>query len=135
VFRIVPLFYVMLAAWLAHSSAQVSRSEILLNLTFLFPLIPEKIESLVPAGWSLGVEWIFYFSFPIFALLSRSVIVSVIALAGLMLLAIASESLTVSLNYPKSYATMSALHCMMFFQAGTVAYALLQYKTPKFSGS
>lgn len=62
-FRIAPLFYVMLFAWL-YIGVQAETGTIIRNITFLFGFVPSEQTSLVPAGWSIGVEAIFYLLFP-----------------------------------------------------------------------
>ena len=68
-FRIAPLFYVMLIAWSIYyywlGSLLKSYTEYLLNITFLYGLVPSMQISIVPAGWSIGVEWLFYIVFPL----------------------------------------------------------------------
>jgi peptidoglycan/LPS O-acetylase OafA/YrhL len=77
-FRIAPLYYVAIAiygliswgawrsgyepAWVlgAHSSA-----DILLNVLFLHALSPSAINNVVPGGWSIGVEMLFYLLAPL----------------------------------------------------------------------
>lgn len=67
--RIAPLFYVMLTAWLVYlnhlGSPPPSFQAIFLNLTFLFGVSPTAQISLVPAGWSIGAEMLFYAAFPL----------------------------------------------------------------------
>ncbi len=68
-FRIAPLFYVMLGAWLAvfyvigHEIP--SALEIFLNLLFAYNFVPGKQDSIVAAGWTIGVEMAFYVVFPV----------------------------------------------------------------------
>jgi peptidoglycan/LPS O-acetylase OafA/YrhL len=71
-FRIAPLFYVMLAAWYAlfyYRNAAPGLGDVLLNLVFAFNFVPEKYESIVAAGWTVGVEMVFYAVFPVILLL------------------------------------------------------------------
>jgi peptidoglycan/LPS O-acetylase OafA/YrhL len=68
-FRLAPLFYAVLiveylATYIMYKHL-FSGYELLLSLTYTFPFIPGKHESLVWGGWSLGVEWIFYIIFPV----------------------------------------------------------------------
>ena len=68
-FRIVPLFYFMLAFYviitytLFHSS--ITKEQLLSNLMFAFNLHPLYVESLVWAGWTIGVLMIFYLFMPL----------------------------------------------------------------------
>lgn len=87
--RIAPLFYVMIAAWLAYISwmglPTPSVEKHLLSMTFLFSLTPGSQLSVVPAGWSIGVEMLFYAAFPMLVRLrsiaacSLAIILSIIA--------------------------------------------------------
>ena len=68
-FRIAPLFYVVLAFWCVHDylrrGVALPIDDLLLSATFLFPLVPGKEGSLVHAGWTVGVEISFYLIFPL----------------------------------------------------------------------
>lgn len=76
-FRLAPLFYLLLLGRyigiaLLFPEKLPSFSDILLSLTFLFPFLPGYHEGIVAAGWSVGVEWIFYAVFPLmFCLISN----------------------------------------------------------------
>lgn len=63
-FRIAPLFYFMLIAW-DYFYLNPSASQLLMNITFTFGFWESTQVSLVPAGWSIGVEAIFYLLFPV----------------------------------------------------------------------
>lgn len=73
-FRIAPLFYAVLAATLVLKWAAVhvlhtpgvampSLVEVIENLSLLFGLV-DPTQSLVIAGWSIGIEMVFYLLFP-----------------------------------------------------------------------
>lgn len=83
-FRIAPLFYVMLAVWMLYLRSRsptyaVGPFEFLLNVTLLFGLVPGREESLVAAGWSIGVEVLYYVIFPIVAALLTTPLLAAIA--------------------------------------------------------
>jgi peptidoglycan/LPS O-acetylase OafA/YrhL len=67
--RIAPLFYFMIGAWivgyLSVGGAFPSAERLFLNISFLFGFSPGSNVGLVPAGWSIGLEMIFYCLFPI----------------------------------------------------------------------
>ena len=69
ILRIAPLFYVMLVAWIVYykhlGSPFPSFKTLFLNMSFLFGLVPSAQVSYVPAGWSIGVEMLFYALFPV----------------------------------------------------------------------
>jgi peptidoglycan/LPS O-acetylase OafA/YrhL len=66
--RIAPLFYSMLAVWLLTLRYKLGQGlhppEVLANLTFIFNFIPSWETSIVWAGWSIGVEFLFYLILP-----------------------------------------------------------------------
>ncbi|MDE3061373.1 MAG: acyltransferase, partial [Pseudomonadota bacterium] len=72
--RIVPLYLavclliVVLRFYTAGASNVFNAdfiSRFLLNITFLFGVALPQKSSIVPGGWSIGVEWVFYLSFPL----------------------------------------------------------------------
>lgn len=68
-FRIAPLFWVMLAANWAHPFYGAwSAGEIAANAVFIFNFFPGWQESLVPAGWTIGLEMPFYLCLPLLML-------------------------------------------------------------------
>jgi len=81
-FRIAPLFFTVLIFWrtLGHFlwSWTDSNLSIFLNLTFLFGLVPGYHESLVLAGWSIGIEMLFYLIFPFLIYFLQSVLPAII---------------------------------------------------------
>lgn len=75
-FRIAPLFYLMIAAWTLYilwlGGAAYTPIEYLLNVTFTFGLVPGYQNSIVPAGWSIGAEMIFYALLPLLLMFINS---------------------------------------------------------------
>ena len=66
-FRIYPLFFFAIVAWTIFSRAflvPAPWSDVFLTFSFLFAFVPGRHESVVWAGWSLGVEALFYVSVP-----------------------------------------------------------------------
>lgn len=68
-FRIVPLFYFLLAVTLLRDwfswHAIHSVKEILLSASMLFNLVPGHSLGIVGASWTIGVEILFYLMFPL----------------------------------------------------------------------
>ena len=74
-FRIAPLFYCMIAFIIIRETIKAGRfvtdiDSILLNLTFTFGFVP--FSGFVWAGWSVGIEMIFYVIFPVLILTIRT---------------------------------------------------------------
>jgi peptidoglycan/LPS O-acetylase OafA/YrhL len=93
--RIFPLYFLtcilaVLATWYATGLEAVLNlaflNTLILNVTFLFGLIMPGATSAVPAGWSIGIEWVFYLFFPLALLFSRSLKTMVTLLVASLLL-------------------------------------------------
>lgn len=82
-FRIAPLFYFMALVGvifrLAMAQPMPGALDFLLSGTFLFTLVPGKQSGLVGGGWSIGIEWLFYFLFPMMLAMIRNIPTAVIA--------------------------------------------------------
>jgi peptidoglycan/LPS O-acetylase OafA/YrhL len=69
VFRIVPLFYFLLAITIPRDfyrwHVTHPAKDVLLNLSLLFNLVPGKSIGIVWASWTIGVEVLFYLMFPL----------------------------------------------------------------------
>lgn len=64
-FRIVPLYYcAMIAVWIAAINTP-GTGAVVANLFFLHGLSPNWINAVIPGGWSVGVEVLFYLCFPL----------------------------------------------------------------------
>jgi len=128
VFRILPLFYVMLLIYYARATyygGYVSKGELLINSLFLFPFFPGKHESLVWAGWSLGVEWCFYILFPVFALISREKLLSIVTFLIMCALSLAATRLVLDIPLEKSFSGMNFPKNLVYFQAGVMTFSLV----------
>jgi exopolysaccharide production protein ExoZ len=67
IFRIAPLFWIAIIVYflLSRRSAIECAREIVLTATFLHGFSPRAINAIVPGGWSIAVEMIFYLLFPL----------------------------------------------------------------------
>jgi len=76
-FRIAPLFYVMIGVTLIYGASQKSPppspGEIAANVFFVFNLWPDFAPGIPFAGWSIGVEMLFYTIFPLAVVFIRSI--------------------------------------------------------------
>jgi peptidoglycan/LPS O-acetylase OafA/YrhL len=134
VFRIFPLFYVMLAIYLLltrFNGGWMSRAEIVNNLFFLFPFFPGRHENLVWAGWSLGVECMFYVVFPVFALMAGSLRFSLVMLVCFAIISFSAQVTVTDLGLDKTYKSMNFPVNLLYFQAGVLTYTLIRYVTER----
>lgn len=74
--RIAPLFY-LVALWQAFAlpmlvGGDTPWAKLLLSMTFLFNFMPAEYGSIVWAGWSVGVEMMFYIILPLLLVSIRS---------------------------------------------------------------
>ena len=72
-FRIAPLYYFGIALYLALFAAMRARgslipfastADVLANMTFVHTWVPSAQNKVVPGGWSIGVEMMFYLAVP-----------------------------------------------------------------------
>lgn len=126
-FRIAPLFYAVLVLWRGVGSLLWSWStpsqSLVLNVSFLFGLVPGEHESLVMAGWSIGVEMLFYLVFPVLLVFLRGVISTA---AGFLLACVLSAAVFNAFEAigQGAYGYMNLFTQLPFFIAGMLCYQL-----------
>lgn len=136
-FRIGPLFYFMLLVIycflkILNPNFSFSLSDLLINVTFTFGLVPGKNESLVWAGWSVGVEVIFYIIFPLILVVHHSKTFCFISMVFSFYISKLVFSSFLSLG---SFAHTNILNQMPFFIAGIFAYRVWEEDNFKISVS
>lgn len=73
--RIMPVFYFALFLHVLlnyFSGVKESFANIIGSASFLFGLMPSHQESVVMAGWALGIEVVFYLLFPVFLVCTKT---------------------------------------------------------------
>ena len=132
-FRIAPLFYFLLAIMVWKPSLLVRPMEeiiqtLLLNLTFTFGFTPWA--GIVWAGWSVGVEMMFYVIFPVLLLTLRSTSATFWLLLASLVVSYASRSILYvhfansTLHNTYNWAYFSFTPNLCFFAMGIYAYRL-----------
>ena len=130
-FRIAPLFYVVLVFTCLRDhlwpGVALPIGDVLLNITFLFTLVPGKEDSIVHAGWTIGAEMLFYLIFPLLYWLMPRL------RTKLLVLLIAVAIITVVHHIPWLYgesrharSVAIVTRTMPLFLAGMVAFDLWQ---------
>jgi peptidoglycan/LPS O-acetylase OafA/YrhL len=127
-FRIAPLFYLMIFVWLVAGKVKwgsftVSFQDIFLNLSFLFGLAPGRHESIVWAGWSIGVEMLFYGLFPLIALFVTNLRSGILAYVLCVLIG-SSFYQGLSVLDVGSYAYLNVITHLPNFLAGILAFLI-----------
>lgn len=126
-FRIAPLFYTMIALVTAmrllYLGQPANWRTVAVSSTLLFNLFPAHAESTVWAGWSIGVEYLFYLVLPV---LFRVVGTGRRAAWALAIAAVASLAgewwLRTAPWSPPGYAWISAATSLVFFAVGMAAF-------------
>lgn len=139
-FRIAPLFYTVLAFMVLMTvrhainsgSALPAMSTIFLNALFLFGFFPELEVGLVQAGWTVGVEMIFYALFPVLLMTIRSRTEAMIFFLAAVLISYASRAelhafyLEAGAQSKWDWGGFAFLPNLYFFAAGILAYRFEQ---------
>lgn len=120
--RIAPLYYAVLALMISWSVINahylsVEFKTLLMNLTFTFGLAPW--EGIVWAGWTIGVEMLFYAIFPVLILIIRS---HKAALMLLILSLVASYALRASLQTHYDYTSAEYAYNWSYFSFASNVY-------------
>lgn len=106
-FRIAPLFYIWLLIAIAiaefHFNVHVSAWRFLLNLFFIFNVVPGEEWGITYAGWSVGVEMLFYAVFPAVFALCRTRRSTTIFLVAAICAGHVWQLLTASIAWPFPY--------------------------------
>jgi peptidoglycan/LPS O-acetylase OafA/YrhL len=139
-FRIAPLFYAMIAFFTVYNilvwQLQPTLAPIIIDALFLHNLVPGYHESLVWAGWTLGVEMLFYALFPILLIVITNFRRGLLLLLLSVLASNAARDLF-ALKGQGAYASMSLVVNSPYFAAGIGAFflfkALAAYKWKRFA--
>jgi peptidoglycan/LPS O-acetylase OafA/YrhL len=128
-FRIAPLFYAVVALTLIRNflvrDIVPPTGDVLANVTFTFNLVPGLQDSLVFAGWTIGVEMLFYLIFPALFAMLRGISAKVLAY-GLTSLAFSALlwALAAAPIDRDRYALLTVVHYLPVFLLGMIAFDL-----------
>lgn len=136
-FRIAPLFYFMLIAWIILFSLRevdLKFSDILLNILLVFNFVPGKHESIVQAGWTVGVEVVMYALLPLLFLtirnLSHALLFTCIAI---VISLVVSQQLSLAGGVLQGYSYFSFASSLGSFALGILAFKV--FDLARWSGS
>lgn len=129
VFRIAPLFYMMLALFTVYNffvlGLKPAIAPLIINALFLHNLVPGVHESIVSAGWTLGVEMLFYAVFPVLLVVVTTVRRGLALFVVCTAASFASRALLANMA-PASYASFSFAGNLFYFAAGIAAYLVYE---------
>lgn len=133
-FRIAPLFYAVILLtyarnFLVHGVDVLPPfPDVIANLTFTFNLFPSKQDSLIFAGWTIGVEMMFYIVFPFLYFSLRSIASKIAAYAVAGVAFILLDRL-LRLQFPSlesRYLLTTVVHYLPMFIVGMIVFDLYQ---------
>lgn len=126
--RIAPLFYFIATFYLIYIPLQfgsyIAPMSYFGTISLLFNLMPGKHESMVWAGWTIGVEVLFYVLVPYLLVFVKNIYVSVIAVLAAVVLSTVFYKFYLSPNYPAGYAYMSFMGSIGVFFFGIFGFFL-----------
>jgi peptidoglycan/LPS O-acetylase OafA/YrhL len=129
-FRIAPLFYFMMPIYavffLIKGWAQPDVATWIMNITFLFNLVPGKHEGIVWASWTIGIEVLFYAIFPVFLLVSSRRIALALTLIGGIAISISARTLIDKAGLAGDYGKFAFISSLGVFLTGFVSFKLFQ---------
>jgi len=127
-FRIYPLFIAALLIWLSifvSRGAAIDSPKLLSSLTLSFNLLPGMHDSYVAAGWSIGVEMIFYLLFPVILAFVISLERAAFAFITSLLVAIVAHGY-LSAKVSSDYAGMAFISHIHNFAGGILVFFIWQ---------
>ena len=123
-FRIAPLFYVCIAAWSVYRGGPPFLKDLVPNATFTFNLFPSTADSLVFAGWTIGVEMLFYAAYPVLRLVLPGMLPKVLAFLGALWLYARFGDYVDAAGIDPRYKLLTVLRSLPIFVIGMFAYDL-----------
>ena len=136
--RIAPLYYLAIFAQMLAIQAlgydQPSWRSLALCFSFLFNLVPDQVDGIAPASWSIGVEMLFYAIFPLVLALARTlpraILLTIVFAVGAVLFA----TTVTRLKLNPSFVTHGLLFNLPYFGFGLIAYQLHRLTPPRWGG-
>jgi len=123
--RIAPLFYFAVIVWtLLFSSlgAPPETQRLLATVTFVFNLLPGYHESVVAAGWSVGVEMLFYLLFPAIVTFVGGIRSALVFYSISCVVAVVSFRYLAAQFPNATYPNMCSASNLHYFAAGILVY-------------
>lgn len=130
IMRIAPLFYTIAIFYTIYIPLQfgvtIKAVSFFGTLSFLFNLMPGQHESTIWAGWTIGVEMLFYLIIPYLLVFSKNLVAAIIILIGALIVSSIFYKFYQNPIYPLGYAYMSFLGSIGIFTYGIVGYFIFK---------
>lgn len=123
-FRIAPLFYAAILLWFGWAHVVPTPGVLAANLTFTFNFIPSMADSAIFAGWTIGVEMVFYAVFPLLHAKLPGIARKVAGLLAALVLAQGVDSAIAQSGLEPRYALLSVFHSLPMFVMGMLTFDL-----------
>jgi peptidoglycan/LPS O-acetylase OafA/YrhL len=128
-FRIAPLFYFAIIVWSFETRIPLSTG-LLLNVTFLFNIFASSQESVIFAGWTIGVEMLFYAIFPFLWRRLQGLRAKLIALPALIVFYMLVQSFVEATTLPPDekarFLLLTIFRHLPTFLMGMIAYEVFK---------
>lgn len=135
--RIAPLFYIMFAVFVVFGymtvptpviPVPISFEDYFLHFTLLFNLFPQANDSLVIAGWSISVLFLFYLMLPVLIIFIRKARYALILLVGSLFLSswYYFQMLALVPSIPNYFPERSIVTQFPFFIMGIFCFLILR---------
>lgn len=121
-FRIAPLFYVCIAAWSVQRGGPPFMKDLIPNVTFTFNLFPSTADSLVFAGWTIGVEMLFYAVYPMLRLVLPGIALKVSACLAALWISARFDAYIETAGIDPRYELLTVFRFMPIFLVGMLAW-------------
>lgn len=133
-FRIAPLFYFMILLryiiGFAEGQHLPPTEYLLLNVSFLFSLIPGLEGSMVGGGWSIGIEMLFYALFPTFCAIAKSIRATLLLIFLFIAVSIATTNYYQSFmgGELRKFGLLNLLAHCQYFLTGILVYHVWRHR-------
>lgn len=121
-FRIAPLFYVCIAAWSVQRGGPPFMKDLIANATFTFNLSPSTADSLVFAGWTIGVEMLFYAAYPLLRLALPGIALKALACVAALWIYARFEIYIDAAGVDPKYKLLTVFRFLPIFLIGMLAF-------------
>lgn len=128
-FRIAPLFYVMLVVYVVYKALVFNQGPdvpgLVTSALFIFNLVPQHVQGVVWASWSIGVEMLFYAVLPLLVIFVTRTRHAIALFLTALVIAASWRTAFVGIAGPVGeFANFSLAAHLYYFAAGILGFRL-----------